>query len=725
MGIGLDLIGSKKSGQEFPIEVGLSYLRFQEQLYVICFITDITERKRIEQELVFSESRFRALITAAPDAVILVNQDGLIEQVNRMGEEMFAYDRDELVHQPIEALIPEISHLTHVDQQMAQTTRPGTQPVTTSIEATALRKDGTVYPAEINHSLLRLNDETLVILIVRDITERKKAERELRLLGQIVQQMKDGVILTDNTPDSIVQYVNNAFTQLYGYTKPEILGQPSWILFAGDESDQKTISEERAKSIDLQGEFRVEYRDRRKDGSLIWVSNTSSVIQLEEGKELYDLGIVRDITEQIQLREFRNQQNKFLAALHETSLNILSQLHLDEVLESLIINLTSLLGSKHGYIFIVDDREQALECKVGIGVFRQSVGYKIGVGEGLIGSAAETGQPFIVDVAQNGKDCLDVPLPEEISVVMGVPLRSGDDVIGVICVAHDRKSNSMGGQFETEMLNHFGELASISIENARLFKEVERSRQETEHHNARMERELTIARSVQFAMLPKQVPDIEGWSFAARWKPALEVSGDYYDFVVRDDGWIDLMIADVMDKGAPAALFMVHSKALLRSSLENSTSLLEGVVRSNQSLVQANLGPFVTVFLARINTGTGETVYINAGHPPGLVYRDSENKIEKLASTGIPLGIESNLDYGQKAVKLEKNDFLILYTDGVTEAMNQDLIPFGEDRLFSAVHRFQNGSAEEITDHILREIDHFIAPSHLSDDIALLVARRL
>ncbi len=724
MGIGMDLIGRRKSGEEFPVEIGLSQLSLNNP-YVICYITDISERKRIQEELISSETKFRTLIDVAPDAVLLLNQEGMILQANQTCEAIFLLSQDELIDQPVTLLISRSQDQDILKQQLENSFQSKTRGIENGFEIDATRKDGSVFPVEIKLSLLELNNEVMVIAIIRDITDRKRTERELRILGQIAQQMKDAVILTSSDPSSTIIYVNDAFTDLYGYSKEEVIGKPSWILFAGDDGEKKIIQEKRLDAIDLQGQFRIEYQDRRKDGSLFWVSNTSSVIELADGETHYDLGIVRDISQRVQFQKLLGKQNEFLAALHNTSLNILSRLDLNDVLESLIQTAAGLLHSNHGDIYLVDQAKRELECRVGIGLLSQFVGSRIKLGDGFIGNLDETRQPFVVDFAQNDRDCLGIIPPAEIKVVMGVPLCTEESLMGVICIASDVESRVTFGEREVDMLNHFGQLASIAIQNAQLFAEIELSRKETKLRNARMEKELEIARSVQVAMLPREFPDVEGWSFGVRWKPALEVSGDFYDIVLRKGNCLDLMVADVTDKGVPAALFMAQSKALLGSFLENSPSLLEGINLANQSLIHENVGPFVTMFLTRINTETGEAEYVNAGHNPPLIYRYDDNQTKQLKRSGIPLGIEIDVVFEQHLIKLEKKDFLVLYTDGVTEAMNQDYHQFGNDRLIDAVQRYRDMSANDIAENLLKEIEDFIGFSQPSDDISIVVAKRL
>jgi sigma-B regulation protein RsbU (phosphoserine phosphatase) len=230
---------------------------------------------------------------------------------------------------------------------------------------------------------------------------------------------------------------------------------------------------------------------------------------------------------------------------------------------------------------------------------------------------------------------------------------------------------------------------------------------------------------VQVAMLPREFPEVRGWDFAARWKPALEVAGDYYDFIAKKDSVFDLVIADVTDKGVPAALFMAHSKTLLRASLENNPNLVDGITLTNQLLMRDNIGPFVTMFAIRIHAKTGEATYVNAGHDFPLVYRSKSNEFIELETTGIPLGVELDLGYQQASISLGRGDFIVLYTDGVTEAMNQDYEQFGTKRLADTVNQLRHENAENIARGLIEAVEAYIARSDPSDDIAILVAKRI
>jgi sigma-B regulation protein RsbU (phosphoserine phosphatase) len=307
---------------------------------------------------------------------------------------------------------------------------------------------------------------------------------------------------------------------------------------------------------------------------------------------------------------------------------------------------------------------------------------------------------------------------------MGVPLRTRDDTIGLILLAGQTSIQNDLTISRGDILNQIGQLASIAIQNAQLFSQVQQARKESEAQKQRMENELEIARKVQLALLPQEYPSLEGWSFSALWKPAREVAGDFYDFISRFDGCMDLIIADVTDKGAPAALFMAHNKGMLRKSLENTKTLVEGVTNANRVMISENVGPFVTSFFARIDPGTGEITYVNAGHESPIWLKKNSDQVFHLPSTGLPLGVDLDLEYRQKTIQLGKGDLLILYTDGVIDAVDHQNNRYRKTRLLKVVMENRHRDAEEIAQNLLRDVESFIGKTSASDDIAIVVVQR-
>ena len=258
-------------------------------------------------------------------------------------------------------------------------------------------------------------------------------------------------------------------------------------------------------------------------------------------------------------------------------------------------------------------------------------------------------------------------------------------------------------------------------------KQVEQDRiNQIETEKASMDRELHMAHQVQLDILPEETPKIPGWSFAVKWLPASEVSGDFYDFIVRDDTDVDLVIADVIDKGTPAALFMAFASTALRAYIDSGFSLKDGITRTNRLMCkESSQGLFVTLFLTCINPKTGETFYVNAGHNPPLHYQYKLDRFTSLPKTGMALGIDAQATYEERALQLHPGDFILYYTDGVNEAFNAKGQDFGMERLQQVIFDHRYASAEEIMLSLAMTVEEFIAPDSPSDDITIMVVKRL
>jgi sigma-B regulation protein RsbU (phosphoserine phosphatase) len=246
----------------------------------------------------------------------------------------------------------------------------------------------------------------------------------------------------------------------------------------------------------------------------------------------------------------------------------------------------------------------------------------------------------------------------------------------------------------------------------------------------RMAYELQIAREVQASFLPREAPQIPGWEFAARWRPARQVAGDYYDFIQRteaggDSSKLSLVIADVADKGVPAALFMVLTRSTLRAMMDRSISPSDGIAHTNRLLcVDASAGMFVTLFYSLLDPATGEMTYVNAGHRQGLLCRAGSRELVELAPTGMALGVVSDAPFAQETVHLGHDDLLVLYTDGVPEATDAHDRMFGMERFESVVLDHRGASATRIANAVIQAVDDFAGSEEPFDDIAVVVVKR-
>jgi phosphoserine phosphatase RsbU/P len=241
----------------------------------------------------------------------------------------------------------------------------------------------------------------------------------------------------------------------------------------------------------------------------------------------------------------------------------------------------------------------------------------------------------------------------------------------------------------------------------------------------KLQQELKVARQVQASFMPRQLPQLPGWQFAAFWQPAREVSGDFYDFFPMQNDQLGIVIADVTDKGTPAALFMALSRSTLRASLTRTPVLLEGLQQANQ-LISADSpdSMFVTVVAATLQPITGQVTYINGGHNPPLYYNAAANKMTWLNRTGIPLGLDGEAAYRDGTITLSSGDVLFLYTDGLPDAINAAEEPFELERVEQLLTQYHQQTATEISAAFQTALAEFVGNTLPYDDITVVVVKR-
>jgi sigma-B regulation protein RsbU (phosphoserine phosphatase) len=247
-----------------------------------------------------------------------------------------------------------------------------------------------------------------------------------------------------------------------------------------------------------------------------------------------------------------------------------------------------------------------------------------------------------------------------------------------------------------------------------------------EETNRRLQRELTLAGKVQTGFLPSEMPSIAGWQFAAVLKPARETSGDFYDIIRLPDGKIGLLVADVVDKGVPAALMMAMSSGLLLTHALEYPEAPEKVFDAVNRRLTLHLGgqQFLTTFYAVLEPSSGELVYANGGQPPPLCFGPDTGQPQKLALTGPPLGILEEARWERGTARLVPGSSLVLYTDGVTDAEERSGALYGSERLAQVAQAAHGTPAETILERLLGDVEAFIGGAPQFDDIALVVVSR-
>ncbi len=243
----------------------------------------------------------------------------------------------------------------------------------------------------------------------------------------------------------------------------------------------------------------------------------------------------------------------------------------------------------------------------------------------------------------------------------------------------------------------------------------------------KMARELAIAGDIQTSFLPPELPKLPGWQLSAKLLPASETSGDFFDFMILPTGQLAFLIADVVDKGVGAALFMALCWTLFRTYAVEFPIDPERALRAvnRRILKDTNSNQFVTIFYGILNPKTGTLHYCNAGHcPPYLIKRHNGVTAISLIKTGAPLGISEDEKWERSTLGLESGDAFVLYTDGITEAKNSEEMLFGEERLVESIKRNFASTAKELQEAILNDLKLFMAEDPQLDDIALAVLIR-
>ena len=254
-----------------------------------------------------------------------------------------------------------------------------------------------------------------------------------------------------------------------------------------------------------------------------------------------------------------------------------------------------------------------------------------------------------------------------------------------------------------------------------------RLQERQEKINQRMQRELTLAGAVQSSFLPSQMPDVPAWKFVASLRSARETSGDFYDVIQLPDARLGLVIADVVDKGVPAALLMALSWSLIWNYAIQYPDSPQTVFAEVNRRLLLHLGgsQFLTCFYGVLNPEDGTLTYTNAGQPPPLHLKKGKGKIDMLGRTGPPLGVLEEGQWDPIDVDIKSGESLILYTDGVTDSCNASGTFYGAQRLLALIEQNKGKSAPALHDALLADIDRFVAGELQYDDTAIVVAQRL
>ncbi len=409
--------------------------------------------------------------------------------------------------------------------------------------------------------------------------------------------------------------------------------------------------------------------------------------------------------ENARLHTRTSRQARTLLLLNEIARELSSILNLDELLQRIADRLTRLIDYQMFSILLIDATGEKLYHR-----FSQRFGenvqlkHEVQLGRGIVGAAVASKQAVLVpDVS---KDPTYILLNRETRSELAVPLVYKDRVIGALDMEHTRR-----GYFTEDHKRTMTTLAAqiaIAIENAQLYEQI--ARQEK-----RLERDLSLARELQFRLLPQKRPALNNLEISAKFVPARAIGGDLYDFLNYSLGRTGIAIGDVSGKGAPAAIYAALVSGILRSHAPIEPGPSEMLSAVNNSLGERRIeGQFVSIIYAVWDAERRTLQVSNSGLPRPIYCHNGKNQI--IDATGLPLGLFDDAEYDELKFRCKPGDVFVFFSDGILDAHNKNGASFGRHRVEQIVAREAKSGAEEIVTAIFAEVAEFAADVEPFDD---------
>ena len=413
----------------------------------------------------------------------------------------------------------------------------------------------------------------------------------------------------------------------------------------------------------------------------------------------------------------RARQSDLLALISKVGVALLASVTLTETLEQIVTLVFEAVPADRCMVMMRDAKSP--ELKVAVARLRDRAGEvgEIRISRSVIDEVVTNGKSVLTSDAQaDPRFAGGTVMLQGVRSVLAVPLGVGANVFGII-YADSPLSDARFTEDHLKVLTTLSSVAAIRVENARLTEE--------QMERERLEREQQVASEIQQRFLPASAPHVEGYEFQGISFPCYEIGGDYYDFIQREDGNMVVALGDVSGKGTAAALLMSSLHAAIHAQADTHDSIVSTIQAVNKYLTES-IPPnrFVTLFYAELEPERGRLTFLNAGHNPPLIVH-AGGTMEQLASGGLPLGIMADAEFREGRTQLHPGDVLVIYSDGVSEAVNPTGEEFGPTRLYEVVARNLDASASGIRDRIESALTKFCQGTPAADDITLVIVKRL
>ncbi len=406
-----------------------------------------------------------------------------------------------------------------------------------------------------------------------------------------------------------------------------------------------------------------------------------------------------------------------LSILNDIATAITSTQELEQIVDLIVQKCVKHLKVEQGAVMLLDEKDRENPFRTMVrkqDTVANVLPYRLDTQ--ITGWMIKNKAPLLINDFRND-DRFNWLAQKDVSVrsLLSVPMLLKGKMIGLIGVFN--KSHKIGfSNDDQRLLSIIAAQSAHVIENARLYKE--------EQDLFRLQEEMRLAKDIQINLLPNNAPLVNGYDISGISIPAKEVGGDYFDYLLLDEGYLAFCLGDVSGKGMPAALLMANLQATLRGQININIPCNICVERSNNLLFQStDPKKFVTLFYGILNCEKHELCYCNAGHDNPFLLVKGKDPI-RLKTGGIVLGFIPEFTFSQEKVALDPGSVLLLYSDGITEAMNDREEEFGEEKLANIIMENLDDSAEKIIGKVLNAVQGHVGQTPQMDDMTMVVIKK-
>jgi sigma-B regulation protein RsbU (phosphoserine phosphatase) len=486
------------------------------------------------------------------------------------------------------------------------------------------------------------------------------------------------------------------------------------------------------------GETEIEYKTEEQDmmsGATVFLSgpvgalpadtitspiasrSTSDLISsIKSGQIAEDLRPHANVRAQL-APEAATQGRDLLSIVSQVGIALLPRTTLEDTLKLTVDLVFQAIPAERGFLFLKEAGD--IVCKIARGAHAGALptASQVQISRSITSKVIGEGASVLTSDAMHDPrfQAQQSVVLSQIRSVMAVPLASGEEIFGMIYV--DNPYHNRFREEDLKVLTTIASVASIKIEHERLLEERLEKR--------RMEEELKVASEIQMRLQPVAPPKIEGWDMTGVSFPCREIGGDYYDFIqCKNDPCLTIAVGDVSGKGTGAALLMSSLHAAVRAQAQTRRSISEVMAEINEYIYENSpSNKFLTLFYGTINPQTGELKYSNGGHNPPVLVRTT-GEVLQLDKGGLPVGMMKGMPYQEASVFFNPGDVLVIYSDGITESVNEKDEEFEEQRLIEVVKHNLNRSASGMRDRIDEALSRFVGTMAPVDDMTLMIIKR-